>query len=227
MKVLLSGASGFLGSNILKHFKELGYSVDTIGRSSTNSIVANLTDFNSIIKKNYDLVVHAAGKAHVVPKNQIEEKMFYDVNLKGTKNLMKAFIIPPKHFIFISTVAVYGLDYGLNIKEEQPLNANTPYGKSKVLAEKEVLAWSKENGVRATVLRLPLIIGHKPKGNLSSMINGIKKRYYFNVGDGSAKKSMVLVDDVARSITTLMHPPNIYHLTDGYNPSFNEISNNI
>ncbi|APQ18497.1 NAD-dependent epimerase/dehydratase family protein [Maribacter hydrothermalis] len=224
MNILLSGASGFLGSIIQKYFEELGHKVDSIGRSKENTIVANLADFNSSINTYYDLVIHAAGKAHMVPKNRDEEKMFFDVNLEGTKNLIKSLVKPPKNFVFISTVAVYGLDYGIDIKEDNPLNANTPYGISKKMAEEVVLKWSSENKVSTTILRLPLVIGHNPKGNLINMINGIKKGFYFNIGKGDAKKSMVLAEDIAIAIQTLLNHPGTYHLTDGYDPSFKELS---
>lgn len=227
MNVLLSGSTGFLGTNILKHFKALGHHVDTIGRSDENDIVSDLAKLDTSITSHYDLVIHAAGKAHVVPKNAEEEKMFYDVNLEGTKNLLKSLTQPPRNFIFISTVAVYGRDYGIDINEDHPLNANTPYGKSKVLAEKVIQNWSLNHNVEATILRLPLIIGNNPKGNLQSMINAIKKGFYFNIGKGDSKKSMVLVDDVSLSLLTLMNFPGIYHLTDGYNPSFKELSDSI
>ncbi|MDO1514303.1 NAD(P)-dependent oxidoreductase [Maribacter confluentis] len=224
MNVLLTGATGFLGANILHHFTNMGHHVETIGRSQENDIIADLATFNKPLNTKYDLVIHAAGKAHVIPKTHAEEKLFYDVNLEGTKNLLKNLVMPPKNLIFISTVAVYGLDHGQGIDEDYPLKATTPYGKSKVMAENEILAWAKINEVGATILRLPLIIGRNPKGNLKSMIHGIQKGFYFNIGKGNAKKSMVLVDDISMALPILMKQPNIYHLTDGHDPSFKELS---
>jgi nucleoside-diphosphate-sugar epimerase len=59
------------------------------------------------------------------------------------------------------------------------------------------------------------------------MIKGIQKGYYFNIGGGKAKKSMVLSDDIAKSIIKVAEIGGIYNLTDGYHPSFAELSNTI
>ena len=61
-------------------------------------------------------------------------------------------------------------------------------------------------------------------GNLSSMIHGIKKGYYFNVAGGNAKKSMVLASDIAKFILKAAEVGGTYNLTDGYHPNFNELS---
>ena len=59
------------------------------------------------------------------------------------------------------------------------------------------------------------------------MIKGIQKGYFFNIGRGSAKKSMVLAEDVAKVILDVAKIGGIYNLTDGYHPTFAELSNNI
>jgi nucleoside-diphosphate-sugar epimerase len=76
-------------------------------------------------------------------------------------------------------------------------------------------------------LRLPLVVGNNPPGNLGAMLNLIKNGYYFNIGGGRAKKSMVLAEDVAKSIISASSVGGIYNLTDGYHPSFEELSNHI
>lgn len=229
-KILLTGASGFLGHHIFDELNEK-YQIVSLGRRNllrTNHITADISD-SKIHLSNYgfDLVIHAAGKAHMVPKSRIEREQFFKINHKGTVNLLQGLStckVLPKSYIFISTAAVYGKEKGVNIDETTPLEATDPYGLSKIKAEGEVLVWGKENGVRIGILRLPLIVGENPPGNLGAMISAIRKGFYFNVGDGSARRSMVLAKDVAEIIEKVADKGGIYNLTDGYHPSYHELS---
>ena len=171
MNVLVTGASGFLGKYVINELAHLNYKINTIGRHGKSTIIADLSKEIPLLSERYDMVIHVAGKAHVVPKTEKEVQEFYDVNLKGTQHLINSFEQLPKYFVFISTVSVYGLDYGENITENTPLNAVEPYGKSKIMAEKEIMTWGKDKNVKITILRLPLIFGTNPPGNLKSMIN--------------------------------------------------------
>ena len=110
------------------------------------------------------------------------------------------------------------------INENFPLNACDPYGLSKVKAENIVINCCKANNVTLTILRLPLVYGIDPPGNLGNMIRAIKNGYYFNVNDGSVKKSMILVTDVPKFILKSYKTGGIYNLTDGHSPSFCELS---
>lgn len=113
MKILLTGASGFLGGEIFYYLKSLNYDVTTIGRSDINDLKCDLSRNIPFLSKDVDFIIHVAGKAHVVPKNKQEEKVFFDVNLEGTKNLLRGLENKsPKTIVFISTVAVYGIETG-------------------------------------------------------------------------------------------------------------------
>jgi nucleoside-diphosphate-sugar epimerase len=229
--VLLTGASGFLGKEINHYFRNnSNWRVKTIGRSETSDYYFDLLNSNIVIKEKFNLVVHIAGKAHTVAKTSLENQDFFDVNFKGTQNLLyglEKFKSLPKAFIFISSVAVYGKKNGVNIPEDMPLLAKDPYGLSKIQAEQLVLSWCKKHNIICTILRLPLLIGQNPPGNLGAMIKGIQKGYYFNIAGGKAKKSMVLAEDIAKSILRVAEIGGIYNLTDGYHPSFEELSNHI
>lgn len=116
------GASGFLGRNVLPLLKEQ-YDVTTIGPMPTDQINVNLVEsFAGKLSGKYDVVLHAAGKAHVYPKNEQEEKEFFDVNYQGTVNLCKALEESglPRAFVFVSTLDVYGEDNSLNVSELPP-----------------------------------------------------------------------------------------------------------
>jgi nucleoside-diphosphate-sugar epimerase len=224
--ILITGKSGFLGSVCYKHLI-ISNLVDSLGRDNENTIQFSLTNPKININKTYDLVIHIAGKAHIVPKTAAQKKEFFNVNVVGTQNLLLALEKAPylpKSFVFISSVSVYGLDKGDKIKENHPLNANTPYGLSKVQAEEIVLNWCKKNNIICTILRLPLLVGKNPPGNLGSMIKGIKRGYYMNIAGGKARKSMVMVEDVAKIILPASKIGGIYNLTDGYHPNFRELS---
>ena len=133
MNILFTGANGFLGKNVIPHISKDNkiYSLDLSKADFTCNISNQIPDFKEF---EFDIVFHAAGKAHSIPKNLTEEKIFFDINETGTKNLCRALEANelPKTFIFISTVAVYGVEYGELIDENYPLNGQTPYAKSKI-----------------------------------------------------------------------------------------------
>ena len=227
MKILLTGASGFLGKTIHSAFNN-STEVITLGRSQDAIINCDLSNQIPILPI-VDMVVHAAGKAHIVPKNEEERKDFDKVNVQGTLNLLKSLEgnLSLKKIVFISSVAVYGLIEGNNIKEDAPLNATDPYGKSKIAAEKLIVDWCAAHNIEYYILRLPLIAGKNAPGNLGAMVKGINSGKYLSIGKGTATKSIVLGTDIAQFITTIKGPSGIYNLTDGYNPSFKELENKI
>lgn len=224
MEVLLTGGSGFLGKTIYQKLN--GHQLISLARNNAD-IICDLSKAIPTNLPKVDLVIHAAGKAHMIPKTEAERQLFFDVNVTGTRNLLTGLqnlAILPKAFLFISTVAVYGLESGELINEDHPLLATDPYGQSKIQAEQMIQTWCKQNNVNCAMLRLPLIAGANPPGNLKSMINGIKKGYYFNIAGGQAKKSMVLAEDVAQLIPRAAKVGGVYNLTDRYHPSFAELA---
>ena len=227
MNCLLTGSNGFLG-RVLESSLSKNAVIHTLSKSSGEYNV-NLETQTPIFKHEFDLVIHAAGKAHSFPKSIEDRDAFFSVNVHGTKNLLEGLenYKLPKSFVFISTVSVYGVSEGYLINEQSELNAIDPYGKSKIQAEQLVRNWCEVNNVKCTILRLPLILGPTPPGNLGAMIKGIRKGYYFNIAGGSAKKSMVLASDVAKYFLKASEIGGIFNLTDGCHPSFFELSENI
>ncbi len=227
-KILITGATGFLGQIISQELIGQGYELYTIGRQKGNKLQIDLAgnSFELPHLGQLEMVIHAAGKAHSVPKTKEEEKEFFDVNFEGTKNLCNAIVkadIKCKSFVFISTVAVYGVDKGELINEGHPLLGSTPYAKSKILAEEWLQKWAGDNNIKLTVLRLPLVAGPKPPGNLGAMIKGIRNGKYFSIGNASAKKSVVWAADIAKILQGNIGESGIFNLTDGYDPSFAEL----
>jgi nucleoside-diphosphate-sugar epimerase len=224
INILITGSTGFVGKIFLNSLT-LQNNVSTLSRSRADynyDLALEIPYFT----QHFDYVIHTAGLSHFYSKNKEDDSFIYKSNVLGTENLLKGLhnYALPKYFIFLSSVSVYGLSTGTNIKETSPLLANDTYGLSKIKAEQLVIDWCRNNKITCTILRLPLVVGSDPPGNLGAMIKGIKRGYYLNISKGEAKKSMVLAEDVAKFILKVATIGGTYNLTDGYHPSFFELS---
>lgn len=227
-KLLLTGATGFVGRNILPILSQQ-YEVTTCGRNAQNMIQVDLSKEVPDLPGKYDVVLHAAGKAHTVPRTEAEIKEFDDVNFQGTINLCAALEKDgvPEVLVFLSTVAVYGCDSGEKIDEYHELNPRTPYAISKKKAEDFLVRWCLDHHVRLAILRPPLIAGPNPPGNLGSMIKGIESGRYLSIAGGKAQKSVLMVEDIARIVPLLEKKGGIYNLCSDDYPSFRSLENVI
>lgn len=228
-RVLITGGNGFLGTHLKRFYTKENFKIFSLGRTEKSGIQC---DISIKIPKlpAVDFVIHAAGKAHTVPKTQEEENDFFSVNLQGTVNLCKGLEnihCLPKEFIFISTVAVYGLDEGVDIDENYPLFGKSSYAKSKIEAESFLTQWANLNNITLTILRLPLIAGPNPPGNLGDMIRGISTGKYASIGKANAKKSVIWVEDIPQFILKVKDQGGIFNLTDNYHPTFGELELSI
>lgn len=227
-KLLFTGGTGFLGHNA-KTILEKTYDVTTCGITPNDQIKVNLAKEVPQLDQHYDVVLHACGKAHVVPKTDEEKQAFFDVNYNGTIHLCDALekVGAPKALIFISTVAVYGCEFGDLVTEEHPLNGKSPYAKSKIMAEEHLIEWCKRNNVKLGILRPSLLAGKNAPGNLGAMVNGIRKGFYVNIAGGRVIKSILMAEDIANVLPLLIEKGGIYNVCDTNQPSFGELSNSI
>ena len=224
-KLLFTGGTGFLGKNVMPLLQK-DYEVTTCGITPEDMIQANLAKMMPELPQQYDIVLHAAGKAHVVPKSEEEKQLFFDINYQGTVNLCKALeqVGVPKALVFISTVAVYGCEYGEMITEEHSLDGDTPYAKSKIMAEEYLTKWCSEHGVTLGILRPSLLAGKNAPGNLGAMVNGVRKGFYMNIVGGKVTKSVLMAEDIARILPLVAKKGGVYNVCDTRQPSFGELS---
>lgn len=226
--LLFTGGTGFLGKNVMPLLQKQ-YEVITCGITPDDMIKANLAKDAPELDKQYDVVLHACGKAHVVPKTDAEKQAFFDVNYQGTVNLCKALekVGVPKAMVFISTVAVYGCEFGEMITEEHPLDGDSPYAKSKIMAEEYLTMWCSEHGVTLGILRPSLLAGMNAPGNLGAMVNGVRKGFYMNIAGGKVTKSVLMAEDIARLLPLVAEKGGIYNVCDTRQPSFGELSASV
>lgn len=227
-KLLFTGGTGFLGKNVMPLLNER-YDVTTCGITPDDMIKANFVSEVPELPEKYDIVLHACGKAHVVPKTEAEKKAFFDVNYQGTVNLCKGLekVGLPKALVFISTVAVYGCDFGDMITEDHSLDGETPYAKSKIMAEEYLTEWCKNHNVVLGILRPSLLAGKNAPGNLGSMVKGVKKGYYMNIAGGKVIKSILMADDIARILPLVAEKGGVYNVCDTFQPTFGQISESV
>lgn len=227
-KVLLTGGNGFLIRNMMAHLSM--YRCYTLARSGNHPYKVDLSNAVPVFEICFDVVFHAAGKAHTIPRNKQEEDDFFAVNLTGTMNLCKGLEQKgvPKQFIYVSSVAVYGKTEGIDIDESTPLAGDTPYALSKIQAERFLIAWCREHAVKLVILRPALIAGINPPGNLGAMIKGLKTYRYASIAGGNAHKSIIMAEDFARLIPLLSTIElGVYNVCADYAPSFRELELSI
>lgn len=227
-KLLFTGGTGFLGRNAMPVLKER-YEVTTIGITDMDMLKANFVSDVPELPERYDVVLHAAGKAHVYPKTEAERQAFYDVNYKGTIHLCDALekVGAPKAIVFISTMNVYGSEPGKNDTEERALVGDSPYSDSKIQAEQYLTEWCKKHNVVLGILRPGLLAGEGAPGNLGAMVKGIKTGAYLSIAGGKAKKSILMASDIARLVPLVAEKGGTYNVCDSHHPSFGELEKSI
>jgi len=231
---LVTGGTGFVGRHLVETLRSYGQRATILSRCLVNEpyvLCGDLTSAEFTLGNNeFSTVFHLAGLAHTVPRNEKEASLFFAVNSQGTGNLIRALEKldkRPEAFVYVSSVNVYGCDEGEMLDEETPRSARDPYGASKREAEDKVVEWGARVGVRSAIVRIPVVVGRGVHGNLKAMVEALRRRRYFGVGSGAARRSMVLASDVARILPAIARVGGTYHLTDGYNPSFLELEDAI
>ncbi len=212
MKVLVIGATGFIGKAIVNELSNNLIDVVAVGGPHSKLGIktfecVDIADPDDIAKleqiQDIDVVIHAAGLAHKFGK--ITEDDIWKVNVLGTKNIAGlAAKLKVRHFILISSVLVYGQHHPENlmssyINEESPCDPKDIYARSKFSAEKTAIEICHEKGIPLTILRPAPVIGAGSKGNFARLIKLVASGRFVWLGKGKNRKSLVSVDDVAKA----------------------------
>ena len=206
MKILITGATGFVGKNLLNAL-EKDHDIRILSRKKINVKGAYIGDLF-----NRDLLLEATKVNIVVHLAGIAKGNVIKVNSLGTKNLVEACIVNQvERFIFISS-------YDAILKTE--------YGRSKKLAE----GYIRDSGLNYIILRPTVIYGKSNNKDLDKLINMIKK-YSFAVipGDGEIRLQPLFVDDLVDLIVKIIKSErkNKTYFVGGEILSFNQIVDTI
>lgn len=184
MKILVTGATGYLGSNFIKFCKEEYEFVQF-------SLVKNKLE--SINFKDIDTVLHCAALVH--QKKEHPYSYYNEINTEYPKLLAKlAKDNGVKHFVFISTIAVYGLDQE-KIHLGTPFNIQNDYAKSKLEAEKVLMDMQTEN-FKISIVRPPMIYGKNAPGNIQNLKVLIQNFRIIPLGGLNNLRTFVYIDNL-------------------------------
>ncbi len=228
MKVLITGANGFVGREIVNELRRLNFNVIRVGRNRATTGDLTLRESNEYFAadiSNYknlspmekigkvDAVIHAAGLAHQF-KN-IDRKRFEAVNVRGTENVSELAVrLKARQFILISSTAVYGIknkgEKGgrklaeIEINEEDECRPETAYAESKLEAEKAARRICEKNGIALTILRLAPVIGENNVGNAARLTEALDGNKFLWIGDGDNLKTLIYKKDAARACALVL-----------------------
>ena len=206
-KILLTGVTGFIGSNIYKLLTKSGYEVDCIVRKKNKNfkriIVHDLKKpFQKKKYKKYDCIVHAAAYSPINEKNITP--LFYN-NVIATKNLVDfANCYKIKKIIFMSSVSIYGDIKCKIIKNTTSINNPSDYGLSKLLCEK--LLNNEANNFKSISIRLPGVLGSNSVRNLfTNLLYNIRNNKNIEIYNPDFKfNNCIHVDDLGNFVKTLI-----------------------
>ena len=200
--VLVTGASGFVGSAVLRRCAAEG--LQCVAFSRRPSMIPNVTvhtgdvtDPESVRRamRGARAVVHAAGLVHQrwgTPRAQYDH-----VNVEGTRVVIEAAVESGvNRLVLISSTAIYGRG-GDAPQEDSPPKPTTPYGASKYAAERLALALSAQRGMALTIVRPATVVGEGDQGSVAALARLLYQRRFVWIGDGSNRKTLIDVDDLA------------------------------
>lgn len=220
MKILLSGSTGFVGSNLLLFLKQFKIVVQTLSRDELNFS-------NNSLSVSSDVFIHLAGKAHDI-KNSTDNSVYYEINTNMTTRLFDSFLLSnAKVFITLSSVKAVADQVIGELTEENNPDPITHYGKSKLLAEQYILSKPIPLGKRVYILRPCMIHGIGNKGNLNLLYKVITNRIPWPLGSFENKRSFCSIDNLLFVIKELIEREDIasgvYNIADDETLSTNEV----
>ena len=217
MKIIITGATGFVGSNLSKYLEDKG---NVVGKLS-------LRKSDWILNKNADVIIHLAGKAHDTANTSADDE-YFKVNRDLTIRLFEEFLNSEiRDFIYFSSVKATADTIEGILDENHPSDPKTPYGKSKLEAENYLLSKQLRENKRLFIIRPCMIHGPGNKGNLNLLYKVVEKGIPWPLADFDNQRSFLSIDNLNFLIERIISDKNmssgIYNFSDDKALSTNEL----
>ncbi|TKK68023.1 NAD-dependent epimerase/dehydratase family protein [Ilyomonas limi] len=232
MKIITIGGSGFIGTYLIELLQPEHQLLNIDKRNSTAfphlTSIVDIRDYDHLLPAiqpaDWAILLAAEHRDDVSPAS-----LYYDVNVQGTKNVLKALDEKGIHkVIFISSVAVYGLNK-LNPDENAPAAPFNHYGKSKWMAEEVLREWQQKDANNKTliIVRPTVVFGPNNKGNVHNLLQQISSGKFLMIGSGNNRKSMSYIENITGFIRYLLQKNgsgyHVFNYTDKPDLSMNEL----
>ena len=221
MKIMLTGATGFIGKSLVFELLQQNFNVSIAVRQKTNLFPCKVKqfvvgdfgdnpDFSASLAK-VDCVIHLAGRAHVIDKIKTSElNGFRNINRDLTLHLAKQAIDSGvKRFLFLSSIGVNGNQNNKPFLETDTPNPQESYAISKYEAEQDLMRLSQDTGLEVAIIRPPLVYGYGAPGNFGRLVKWVGAKLILPLPLGSVKnaRSLIAIDNlVSFIITCTLHP---------------------
>jgi len=250
MKVLLTGATGFVGRGLVKILETQGHKVSAFVREFSAKLPDSVTQIEcgdllhylefeapnlSARLEDIDAVVHLAARVHIMHDTSADPlKEFRRVNTETTLNLARLVAkAGVKRFLFLSSVKVNGESTTGEppFSEQDICNPTDPYAISKYEAEQGLLQIAQETRMEVVIIRPPLIYGPDVKGNFASMMRWVGKGIPLPLGGVNNQRSLLALENLLDFITRCLEHPKagnqVFLLSDGQDISTTELIQKI
>jgi nucleoside-diphosphate-sugar epimerase len=231
IRLLVTGANGFIGRNLCVFLKKKGYFVRGAVRNNMCDVLGvdeyvqvgdinESTDWRQALRR-IDVVVHLAGRAHVLKKHGADSvELFRKVNVLGTEHLVKSCVeAGVRRIIFISSVKVNGEGREKPYSETDMSAPEDSYGISKLEAEKALVDIAIETSLEVVILRIPLIYGPGVKANFKNLIKISAAGFPLPLKSIINRRSFLYVGNLSDAIVACIENPaasgNIFLVSDG------------
>ena len=238
-KILVTGASGFIGKSLTTKLIWQGYSVCAAVRSTKSQVnnaevvvvgeIDGNTDWTNALRS-VDVVIHLAARVHVMNEHATSPLAeFRKVNVEGTQHLAEfAASVGVKRFVYVSSVKVNGEQTDLSPYTELDIpNPQDPYGVSKWEAEQALHKISAQTNLEVVIVRSPLVYGAEVKGNFAQMKIVLAKGIPLPLAAVRNLRSLVYIENLVDALILCSTHPNAagktYLVSDGEDVSTVEL----
>ena len=244
MKILVTGATGFIGKQLSDVLTNSGHEVRTTSRSldpnsstTREMIICDLESADNLdqMTTGCDAIVHLAGRAHVMSDDPLtSESLYVSANVDVTKKLARsASRTGVKRMILMSSVKVNGESTTIDtpFTSHDTPNPQDPYGRSKARAEQALWDVTSTSGLEGVVIRPPLVYGPGVRANFASLIGIVGRGLPLPLGSIQNKRSFVAIDNLIDCIAAVLQSSNAvgqtFLVSDGHDLSTPELIRSI